>query len=668
MMIRCRVASVARTLLPLVVFLYVVAPGIADTTNWLGFGGGGGIAEAVETESDSGGRRVIKEGIAIEFTLESVGSGKGGSTVPLEGNEARLRFAITDAATGTAMTGLRPAVWIDRRTEDTAHAPCREKIRSFLQGGLAARPTIDLNTFYILALNREPNISVIDPLLGLGSSKLLTLVPLKAPGADWVLSRDQKRLFVAMPSINQVAVVDTALWKVTATIETAAMPTRVALQADGKYLWVSHAAYGKTRADGRVTVIDAATLTVTAGIRTGKGSHGITFSANDRFAYVGNRDAGTVSIIDVQRLKKIKDLKVGRTPAALAFSPLGKAIYIALDAEGTIAVVDVDTQTIVTRMKARPGLRALRFTPDGRWGFAVNATAHVVHIFDASTNRILHTVEVGKEPDQITFTNTLAYIRSLDTPDITTIQFGALGKDVPVPVLTFSGGQLAPGQSTRTAVADAVVPAPGGTAVLVANPTDKTLYYYMEGLAAPMGNFQNYGREPKAVLIVDRSLRETGPGMYTTTTTLPASGTYDVVFRLDSPRISHCFDLVVNANPTRKRDKAPIIHLDVLLKERTIRVGHTTSLQFRLTDPVTNQPKVGLKDVRVLTLLSPGIWQKREWARSVGDGVYEILLSAPHAGVYYLFFECPSLGVRFDQLPKVILQATDQEPVQDSGT
>lgn len=664
MIMRHRIASRVRALLPVAVVLSMSASGIAHTPGWFGLGGSAGTAEAVEAESGSAGRQVIKEGIAVEFSLEPVAAGKGGSIFPLEGDEAQVRFTITDAAIGTAMTGLRPAVWMDLQKGEPASAQCRDKIQSFLQGGLAARPTIDLNIFYILALNREPNISVIDPLLGLGSSKLLTLVPLKAPGTDWALSPDQKRLFVAMPSINQVAVVDTALWNVAAHIDTAAKPMRLALQADGKYLWVGHAARDNAKAGGRVSVIDTAALTVAARIRTGTGPHEIAFSTNDRYAYISNRDAGTLSIIDIQRLTKIKDITMGRLPAALAFSPLSKAVYIALEAEGTIAVVDVDTQAIVTRMKARPGLRSLRFTPDGRWGLAVNVKEHVVHIFDASVNRIAHTVEVGKDPDQITFTNTLAYIRSLDTPDIHMIQFGALGKDVPVPVLRFSGGQIPPGKSTETAAADAVVPAPGGNAVLVANPADKTIYYYMEGMAAPVGNFHNYGREPKAVLIIDRSLRETAPGVYTTTATLPASGTYDVAFLLTSPRVSHCFDLVVNANPARKGDKKPSLHLEVLLKERTIRVGHTTLLQFRLTDPATNQPKVGLKDVRVLALLAPGVWQKREWARSVGDGIYEMSLSVPRAGVYYLFFECPSLKVRFDQLPKVILQATEQGPAQ----
>ena len=90
----------------------------------------------------------------------------------------------------------------------------RDLVQSFMQGSLRNRPDVDLNAYYILALNKEPNISVIDPLLGLGTSKLITLVMLESPGADWVLLGDGKKLFVTMPLANRVAVIDTATWKV----------------------------------------------------------------------------------------------------------------------------------------------------------------------------------------------------------------------------------------------------------------------------------------------------------------------------------------------------------------------------------------------------------------------------------------------------------------------
>src|SRR6185503_20448874 len=102
------------------------------------------------------------------------------------------------------------------------------------------------------------------------------------------------------------------------------------------------------------------------------------------------------------------------------------------------------------------------------------------------------------------------------------------------------GGQNAPEEAPADAsIADVMVPAPEGNSILLANPADAIIYYYSEGMAAPMGSFQNYRRQPRAVMVVDRSLRETTAGVYTTTTKLPKSGVYDVAFLLDSPRITH---------------------------------------------------------------------------------------------------------------------------------
>ena len=106
------------------------------------------------------------------------------------------------------------------------------------------------------------------------------------------------------------------------------------------------------------------------------------------------------------------------------------------------------------------------------------------------------------------------------------------------------------------------MPAPEGNAVIVANPVDRVLYYYSEGMAAPMGNFQNYRREPLAVAIVDRSLRETAPGIYSTTVKLPASGHYDVAFLTDSPRIAHCFETTADPNPLLKEERPVALRIE----------------------------------------------------------------------------------------------------------
>jgi YVTN family beta-propeller protein len=132
---------------------------------------------------------------------------------------------------------VKPAVWLSQRTEgETDPQLCREKVQSFLQGSLRSRPDVDLNAYFLLALNEESNISVIDPLLGFGTSKLLTLIMLKSPGEDWAQKNSDEKLFVSMPLANQVAVVDTNTWRVVANIDAGTKPTRVRLQPDERYL------------------------------------------------------------------------------------------------------------------------------------------------------------------------------------------------------------------------------------------------------------------------------------------------------------------------------------------------------------------------------------------------------------------------------------------------
>jgi hypothetical protein len=51
------------------------------------------------------------------------------------------------------------------------------------------------------------------------------------------------------------------------------------------------------------------------------------------------------------------------------------------------------------------------------------------------------------------------------------------------------------------------------------------------------------------------------------------------------------------------------------------------------------------------------MWQQRQRARSVGDGVYEVSVNVPEAGVYLVFVESPSKRVQYRELPYLMLNA-----------
>ncbi|HET9713967.1 MAG TPA: hypothetical protein VFP64_18925, partial [Pyrinomonadaceae bacterium] len=338
-------------------------------------------------------------------------------------------------------------------------------------------------------------------------------------------------------------------------------------------------------------------------------------------------------------------------------SAIGNALYLVNETDGNITVVDTRSQQIATRIQTKPGIRNVRFAPGGRWGFVPNAKENVVYVFDASTNRLAHTISVDKGPDQVAFTDVFAYVRSTGSTDVSMIRLSTLTAQPDV--TKFPGGQTAPAESSEEAsIADSIVPAPEGNSVLLANPADRVIYYYTEGMAAPMGSFQNYRRDPRAVMVVDRSLREVTSGVYSTTTKLPKSGIYDVAFLLDSPRITHCFNAEAKPNPDVPRERKVAIRIEYLNKDTQLRVAENYKLRFKVIDNTTLKAKSDLKDVRVLTLLSSGIWQKRDFARSVGDGVYELDINVPQTGVYFIFVESRSQGVAFRQLPSLTLQTS----------
>jgi len=598
-------------------------------------------------------QKIVEQGIAIEFTADPLAA--NAKTIRAA-EDVNVKFTVTDTTTGTPVKGLGLSAWINQGAKDKATEPaqCREKIQSYLTGSLRMRPDVDLNSYYVLALNKSADISVIDPLLGYGGSKLLTLIMLKSPGEDWLLTRDGERLFVTLPLIDQVAVISTRSWKVTNYVDTGLKPTRIVGQPDQQYIWVVNDGDEK---NGGVTVIETATLKVAAKIPTGARAHDVVVSNDNRYAFVSNRESGTVSIVDVRTLAKINDVKVGPGPVSMSLSELSKALYVASEGDGTVTVIEGQSHQVLAQMKTRPGARSIRFAPGGRYGFVLNTKESLVNIFDAASNRMLHEINAGKSPDQIMFSDTFAFVRSLESENVEMLRLGTIGKEVDI--TEFPGGQALPGNGSAPVRADSIVLAPEGNAVIVANPVDKVLYYYSEGMAAPMGNFQNYRREPLAVLVVDRSLREVQPGVYSTTIKLPASGRYDVAFLNDSPRVAHCFEIRADANPGLKEKPQVALSIEHQVKERQFSAKDDFVFRFKLIDTATGSPKSDLRDVQVLTFLSPGVWQRRDVAKSVGHGVYELKIKVPQTGVYMLFVESSSMGVRYVDLPYLMLTATE---------
>ncbi len=616
----------------------------------------GGASAAAEPVIDRASWRLVREGLVIDLSVTPVGAEAGSDAPVMQGVHSKVAFRITNEATGEPVPGLFPGAWMDLAkpwgSDEESSVTCKERAGLYLQGQ-GFKPLVDMNSYFMLVLNRDPTILVFDPLVNVsGKTMLYAQINLRQPGADWVKSRDDRWYFVSMPRANQVAVIDTNNFKVSRNIDAGVHPVRVAVQPDGKYLWVGNDS--KEPAESGVTVIDVESLDIVAQIPTGAGHHEIAFSDDSRSAYVSNRSDGTVSVIDVQSLEKRHDIATGPRPISLAFSPLSKALYVADAQTGVVSVIDATQRTPTSRIEAMRGLGPLRFDASGRWAFVVNPEQDLVHVIDASANRIAHDIAVGTRPYQIGFSRSFAYVRSLGTERVSMINLQELEKGRKPPVVTFPAGDKAPEKAPELNLADGLVEAPGEAAVLVASPADATVYYYMEGMNAPMGAFRNYGHRPLAVGVVDRALREEEPGVYVADVPLPSAGTYEIALIMDAPQILHCFRLVARPNPAIEPDRKPLA-VEYLVEGREVPAGKPFTLRFQLTDPTTGRLKSGLGDVRVLFYRAPGQLRTEVEAREVRDGLYEATLPIKFRGAYYVHVATPSMKVLYGDLPYLTL-------------
>ncbi|MDB5904242.1 MAG: hypothetical protein JWM26_3120, partial [Betaproteobacteria bacterium] len=440
---------------------------------------------AAASRADETPQRVVDRGISVDFSA---------SHPERPGDSVTFRFELKDTLSGAPMAGLRPAAWLAQRGPGAAGPNCTREAARYLGGDLFNRAAVDLNSYFVLALNDDASISVVDPLFGFGGSKLLAMLPLESRGADWALAAERERLFVSMPAAGKVAVADTRQWRITDSIATGPHPRRVLVL--GARAWVGD--------DHGLTAIDVKTLAVTRVPFAGGGD----VAASDDGDFVFATSGRGIVIVDAHSARVLARVGVDGEPSMLGYSSAAKAIY-ALDARaGRVFAIDARSRALTATIEVRPGATQLSFAPNGRHALIPNPAGGVVQVLDAATNRVVQNAAIGEGPDRVSYTSLLAYVRRRGSEIVMMIPLSQLGGEGrPIGVADFPGGRNPLG-SAGASLADSIVTAPDGPAVLVANPADRMIYLYREGMAAPAGGFSTYGKAPRAVLVVDRGLRE----------------------------------------------------------------------------------------------------------------------------------------------------------------
>ncbi|MGJ5181214.1 YncE family protein [Bradyrhizobium oligotrophicum] len=583
-------------------------------------------------------------GLHVGFSLSATSSNRP----PAAGREATFTFSLATGASESPLRGARPAAWL------VPHAPgsslderqCRRLAANLVSGASLAMPALDLNTFYVLSLGGDATVSVIDPRIGFGGSRLIGLASLQSAGSDWVLTSDQSVLAVAQPSAGRIALIDTRDWSIAASIDLPGAE-RLMLTPDGRLLIASYRAIsGGVETGGGLALIDPARPeTPPVRIETGSGAHDIAVDVDGHFAFVSHANADSVSVIDLATARLVRTVPAGHRPVALAYSVLARRAYVAAE-DGRITALDSASPRPLASIAGPAGMTSLRFAPGGRFLVATSPDAGEVVVVDSATDRIVQRIALDGQPMTAGFSDRFMYVARRASEFVDAFPLDQIGTEGRTPnAMSIGIGQLALGAVSVPSRADIMAQAPGGASMVIASPGERTIYYYREGMAAPAGSLSTYGREPRAVKMLDRRLQEVEPGVYRTTAQLPRAGDYDVVFYTDSPRTVQCFVTRIARDATGGSEtvRTPVV-TDLVLSSPP-RAGQPLALQFHLVDPDTGAPVDTVQDASIVSFAIPGRDAARSPARPLGDGSYQADLSVPAAGTYYVFVEAPSVAL-----------------------
>lgn len=285
---------------------------------------------------------------------------------------------------------------------------------------------------YIGNFDAGGGVSVIDT----GANQLVATIPTDAEVFHIELSPDGAQAWVAILSIGEIEVIDTATnTVVTRIVLPSSGAQRIAFTPDGKRAYVA-AGLGvfvfdahtyallttisgseltfrlgmAFTADGRrlyvsqpnldsITVIDAKSNTVTGTLMLPAQSdpRGITLSHKGDRIYVANAGTATVSVFSTFDNHPIASIPVGSSPIEIALTPGDDRAYVTDGGDNTVAIIDTASNSVVNTI-AVVDAEAIAITQDGTRAYITNGFDATVSVVDLALNQITSTISVVNLP------------------------------------------------------------------------------------------------------------------------------------------------------------------------------------------------------------------------------------------------------------------------------
>ena len=201
--------------------------------------------------------------------------------------------------------------------------------------------------------------------------------------------------YITNAGSNNVSVIAAATNTVTATIAVGSRPQGVAASPDGRTVYVAN------YLSNNVSVIATATNTVTATIAVGSAPQGVAVSPDGRTVYVANEFSNSVSVIAAATNTVAATIAVGDNPFGVAVSPDGRTVYVANFGANSVSVIATATNTVTATVAVGANPSGVAVSPDGRTVYVTNFESNNVSVIAAATNTVTATIAVGYIPQGV---------------------------------------------------------------------------------------------------------------------------------------------------------------------------------------------------------------------------------------------------------------------------
>lgn len=536
----------------------------------------------------------------------------------------RARVQVQDQASLTPLASRKMMTWFEKAesTEELGSKQCKESIRSHLAGELTTQSAVSLNAWHLYAMNDDNSISVINPQLGFSKTKLKNLITLAGYPVDWVLVPERDKLFVSIPAKSLVAVVDAFKGRILQNVEVGRKPVRLLAPAGSPFVFI-----GDDDSD-HVYLLDRTTLKVSGSLEVGEG--------HKEFIHKPNAQDDRAFVFATSGTKLVEfDLKTGRmvTEQPIAGGTVsghfaGDTLILANEKTGQVSIGKGHLVSHEGSLDLSPGIAPMAVSRDGRWVFIAHPKQGIVTIIDPAKRQIRDVVTGLSNPDQIQMSDQYAYIRSLGKTGMTLVQLASLDSVNAPSISEIQIGVKEAALADDVGIASAFAQSPDGSGMLIASPSDKNIYFYQEGMMAPIGTFKNYSRQPRSIIVADWSLHETAAGNYETQVMFPTSGLYDVFVLVSDPRVGSCFKIKVPENMAmpglHSAEEPKLAWTHHWTSEKKLKVGDPTLFKFQATLSLPQDgKKVPESQELVLRGFYPPVGPSQDFAIRSVDGGFE---------------------------------------------